>query len=83
LIAQRRRDLAASTPSTPKELTFKGWQPKDPEKQGVGRRREKTRDKVESLSIVTSASDKDVVPGSKVGKSKRLACEMSNRADST
>ncbi|GFZ46629.1 hypothetical protein JCM24511_03849 [Saitozyma sp. JCM 24511] len=65
LIAQRRRDLAASTPSTPKELTFKGWQPKDPEKQGVGRRREKTRDKVESLSIVTSASDKDVVPGSK------------------
>jgi hypothetical protein len=68
LIAARRREVAASTPSTPKELTFKGWQPKDPEKQGVGRRREKTRDKVERMSINTSASDKDVVPGSKVGR---------------
>lgn len=68
LIAQRRKKVTPSTPSTPKELTFKGWTPKDPEKeQGVGRRREKTRDKVETLSIVTSATDKDVVPGSKVG----------------
>lgn len=66
LIAQRRKKVTPSTPSTPKELTFKGWTPKDPEKeQGVGRRREKTRDKVETLSIVTSATDKDVVPGSK------------------
>jgi len=71
LIAQRRREVAASTPSTPKELTFKGWTPKDPERQGVGRRREKTRDKVESMSIVTSASDRDVVPGSKVSASLR------------
>ncbi len=68
LIAQRRREVVALTPSTPKELTFKGWTPKDPERQGVGRRREKTRDKVESMSIVTSASDKDVVPGSKVSQ---------------
>ncbi|KLT44395.1 hypothetical protein CC85DRAFT_242632, partial [Cutaneotrichosporon oleaginosum] len=65
LIAQRRKEMAASQPSTPRELTFKGWTPKDPEKRGVGARREKTRDKVERMSIVTSASDKDVVPGSK------------------
>ncbi|BEI82847.1 hypothetical protein CcaverHIS002_0307150 [Cutaneotrichosporon cavernicola] len=65
LIAQRRKEMAASQPSTPRELTFKGWTPKDPEKRGVGARREKTRDKVERMSIVTSTSDKDVVPGSK------------------
>jgi hypothetical protein len=29
LIASRRREVTASTPSTPKELTFKGWQPKE------------------------------------------------------
>ena len=97
LIAQRRRENAASTPSTPKELTFKGWVPKETgsaEKQsgvpqtaqqqdmiqqpqtataagpgpgGVGRRREKTRDKVEGMTIVTGNSDKDGIPGSKVG----------------
>lgn len=80
LIAQRRRDLAASTPNTPKELTFKGWQPKDPDRPqpgsaapvsgsasgSVGRRRDKTRDKVERMSINTAGGDKDVVPGSKV-----------------
>ncbi|ORX34480.1 hypothetical protein BD324DRAFT_153314 [Kockovaella imperatae] len=95
LIAQRRRENAASTPSTPKELTFKGWVPKEsmqgsgekpPVQQlhpqpdltaqplsipalgsggGVGRRREKIRDKVEGMTIVTSATDKDGVPGSK------------------
>ncbi|ORY27749.1 hypothetical protein BCR39DRAFT_536941 [Naematelia encephala] len=65
LIAQRRREVAASQPSTPKELTFKGWTPKESKDIGVGRRREKTRDKVERLSIVTSASEKDIVPGSK------------------
>ncbi|WVQ84139.1 hypothetical protein IAT38_006286 [Cryptococcus sp. DSM 104549] len=32
---------------------------------GVGRRREKIREKVEKMSIVTGAGDKDVVPGSK------------------
>ena len=68
LIAQRRREVTASTPNTPKELTFKGWTPKDPERLGVGRRREKTKDKVESMSIVTSTSDKEVVLGSKVGE---------------
>lgn len=65
LIAQRRKEMAASQPTTPRELTFKGWTPKDPEKRGVGARREKTRDKVERMSIVTTATDKDVVPGSK------------------
>ncbi|WWD07771.1 hypothetical protein V865_005875 [Kwoniella europaea PYCC6329] len=90
LIAARRREVAQSQPSTPKELTFKGWAPKDPENPiptpresfstaagpngpppplsvggGVGRRREKTRDKVEKMSIVTSATERDVVPGSK------------------
>ncbi|WVQ97939.1 hypothetical protein IAU59_005058 [Kwoniella sp. CBS 9459] len=86
LIAARRREAAQSQPSTPKELTFKGWTPKDtaestgssvaPQSQppvsaglgsggGVGRRREKTRDKVEKMSIVTSTTDRDVVPGSK------------------
>ena len=97
LIAQRRRDTAASTPSTPKELTFKGWVPKEPGSaerhhqypappplhqhphpaqgfqqplgsSGVGRRREKIKDKVKGMSIVTSASDKDVMPGSKVSR---------------
>ncbi|WWC86974.1 uncharacterized protein L201_001855 [Kwoniella dendrophila CBS 6074] len=98
LIAARRREVAQSQPSTPKELTFKGWAPKDnnghppplppsnsdhsistPRESfsgpssagapvsggGVGRRREKTRDKVEKMSIVTSATERDVVPGSK------------------
>ncbi|WVF69901.1 hypothetical protein IAT40_004684 [Kwoniella sp. CBS 6097] len=88
LIAARRREAAQSQPSTPKELTFKGWTPKDAAENitgssvvppplppvsaglgsgggGVGRRREKTRDKVEKMSIVTSASDREVVPGSK------------------
>nr|XP_019008557.1 uncharacterized protein I206_06234 [Kwoniella pini CBS 10737]OCF47338.1 hypothetical protein I206_06234 [Kwoniella pini CBS 10737] len=71
LIAARRREVAQSQPSTPKELTFKGWAPKDPSSNplsgggGVGRRREKTRDKVEKMSIVTSATERDVVPGSK------------------
>ncbi|WRT64867.1 uncharacterized protein IL334_001803 [Kwoniella shivajii] len=92
LIAARRREVAQSQPSTPKELTFRGWAPKDnipPESVnasntprgsisgstsggaapnsggGVGRRREKTRDKVEKMSIVTSATERDVVPGSK------------------
>lgn len=57
--------MAASQPTTPRELTFKGWTPKDPEKRGVGARREKIRDKVERMSIVTTSTDKDVVPGSK------------------
>ncbi|WOO85908.1 uncharacterized protein LOC62_07G009394 [Vanrija pseudolonga] len=65
LIAQRRKEMAASQPTTPRELTFKGWTPKETEKRSVGVRREKTRDKVERMSIVTSNSDKDVVPGSK------------------
>jgi hypothetical protein len=80
LIAQRRRDVVASHPSTPKELTFKGWQPKDPNvlpgsgvpasasgsgSGGVGRRRDKTRDKVERMSINTAGGDKDM-NGSKV-----------------
>nr|XP_018265614.1 uncharacterized protein I303_01984 [Kwoniella dejecticola CBS 10117]OBR87772.1 hypothetical protein I303_01984 [Kwoniella dejecticola CBS 10117] len=81
LIAARRREVAQSQPSTPKELTFKGWAPKDPTNNiggpsssgsgplsgggGVGRRREKTRDKVEKMSIVTSANERNVVPGSK------------------
>ncbi|KAK4685097.1 hypothetical protein P7C73_g5063, partial [Tremellales sp. Uapishka_1] len=72
LIAARRREVAASTPSTPKELTFKGWTPKEDVKVGtgsaasggVGRRREKTRDKVEKLSIVTTG-DKEVGMASK------------------
>lgn len=58
--------MAASQPTTPRELTFKGWTPKETDKRGgVGARREKTRDKVAGMSIVTSATDKDVVPGSK------------------
>ncbi|WVR04552.1 hypothetical protein IAU60_001559 [Kwoniella sp. DSM 27419] len=82
LIAARRREAAQSQPSTPKELTFKGWAPKDSNdpgvahslapssagigsSSGVGRRREKTRDKVEKMSIVTSATERDFVPGSK------------------
>ncbi|WVW78574.1 hypothetical protein I302_100530 [Kwoniella bestiolae CBS 10118] len=91
LIAARRQQVAQSQPSTPKELTFKGWAPKDPHSEnpiptpresfstaagpsgpppplsggGVGRRREKTRDKVEKMSILTSATERDVVPGSK------------------
>ena len=73
LIAQRRREVVASTPSTPKELTFKGWTPKDTDRSGgVGRRREKTRDKVEGMSIVTSASEKDIIPGSKVRKCEKM-----------
>jgi hypothetical protein len=84
LIAQRRRDLAASTPNTPKELTFKGWQPKEADRApssaapvsasasgSVGRRRDKTRDKVERMSIVTAGGDKDVPPGSKVSFSSK------------
>ena len=69
LIAARRREVAASTPATPKELTFKGWQPKDPDRLpsgGVGKRREKTRERVEGLTIITNAIDRDHVPGSKV-----------------
>lgn len=74
LIAQRRRDNAGSTPNTPKELTFKGWQPKDEKAStGVGRRREKTREKVEKMSINTSAHDKDNVPASKVSRSTRFS----------
>ena len=77
LIAQRRKDVVASTPATPKELTFKGWQPKDPERLsstgplssggggGVGKRREKTREKVEGMTINTGMHDKDGVLGSK------------------
>lgn len=74
LIAKRRRENESSTPNTPKELTFKGWQPKEDRSgsgpgsgSGVGRRREKTRDKVERMSINTSARDQDIVPSSKVG----------------
>ena len=64
----RRRENVATTPATPKELTFKGWQPKDDKNGGgVGKRREKTREKVEGMTINTHVSDKDVVPGSKVG----------------
>ncbi|WWD22098.1 hypothetical protein CI109_106587 [Kwoniella shandongensis] len=76
LIAARRRGVTGSTPNTPKEISFKGWTPKDQTEGresaapssgggGVGTRREKTRDKVEKMSIVTSTTDKDVVPGSK------------------
>ena len=65
LIAQRRAEAHISTPPTPRELTFKGWMPKQPQ-PSVGRRRDKTREKVERMSIVTSG-DKDVMPGSKVG----------------
>lgn len=83
LIAQRRRDLAASTPNTPKEMTFKGWQPKEATAPpsaaplsgsgsgSVGKRRDKTRDKVERMSINTAGGDKDAPPGSKVGFSAR------------
>lgn len=104
LIAARRREVAASQPSTPKELTFKGWTPKEAKDQlgvvvggggfgsgsgsgstlapvsasGVGRRRDKTRDKVEQMSIVTTGIDKDVVPGSKVGLSE-LKAERADR----
>lgn len=71
MIAQRRKDVVASTPATPKELTFKGWQPKDPERinsgGGVGKRREKTREKVEGLTINTGVQDRDQVMSSKVG----------------
>jgi hypothetical protein len=80
LIAQRRKDVVASTPATPKELTFKGWQPKDSDRLsstgplssgggsgGVGKRREKTREKVEGMTINTGMHDKDGVLGSKVG----------------
>ena len=66
LIAQRRKEVAASTPSTPKELTFKGWVHPD-QKPSVGKRREKTKDKVEAMTIITNTGDRDVVPGSKVG----------------
>lgn len=94
LIAARRREVVASTPSTPKELTFKGWQPKDPNHAGiivnpssavekpqlsggVGRRREKTRDKVEGLSILTGAAEKEMAAGSKVsGVIRRYATEL-------
>jgi hypothetical protein len=71
LIAQRRKDVVASTPATPKELTFKGWQPKDPDRPsagggGVGKRREKTREKVEGMTINTGVQDREPVLTSKV-----------------
>lgn len=66
LIAARRKETVASQPATPKELTFKGWQPKDPSSVGVGKRREKTRATVEGMTINTGASDMDTNPGSKV-----------------
>ncbi|KAL7418606.1 hypothetical protein Q5752_007064 [Cryptotrichosporon argae] len=67
LIAQRRKQAAASQPTTPKELTFKGWVPKTAEERrgGVGVRREKTKEKVERMTIVTSTSDAGIVPASK------------------
>ncbi|KAK8846843.1 hypothetical protein IAR55_005931 [Kwoniella newhampshirensis] len=75
LIAARRRGVTGSTPNTPKEISFKGWTPKEQTESrgsaapssggGVGRRREKTKDKVEKMSIVTSTADRDVVPASK------------------
>lgn len=37
-----------------------------PTSGGVGRRREKIKDKVEKMSIMTGVIDKDVVPASKV-----------------
>lgn len=87
LIAQRRKDVVASTPATPKELTFKGWQPKDPDRLsstgplssgggsgGVGKRREKTRDKVEGMTINTGMHDKEGVLGSKVSQTRGCNC---------
>ncbi|EIW65947.1 hypothetical protein TREMEDRAFT_66036 [Tremella mesenterica DSM 1558] len=75
LIAQRQRETAAAngtsmsgnlnnTPAPPRELTFKDWHPKS-EKPSVGKRREKTRDKVERMSIVTNSGDNVVYPASK------------------
>lgn len=68
LIAARRKETVASQPATPKELTFKGWQPKESSVIGVGKRREKTRATVEGMSINTGVSDLDH-PGSKVSLS--------------
>jgi len=94
LIAQRRKDVVASTPATPKELTFKGWQPKDPDRLsstgplssgggsgGVGKRREKTRDKVEGMTINTGMHDKEGVLGSKVSQDSRLQSLTAERTD--
>lgn len=69
-------------PGTPKESlrepsTYRTWKPSEapsvfgvvlPTSGGVGRRREKIKDKVEKMSIVTGVSDKDVIPTSKVSR---------------
>lgn len=69
-------------PDTPKEFsrepsTYRTWKPSEvpsvsgvvfPTSGGVGRRRERIKDKVEKMSIVTGVSDKDVVPASKVSR---------------
>lgn len=80
LIAARRKETVASQPATPKELTFKGWQPKDPSVIGVGKRREKTRATVEGMTINTGVSDMDH-PGSKVSlSSPHEECDLHHRA---
>lgn len=69
-------------PDTPKEFsrepsTYRTWKPSEvpsvsgvvfPTSGGVGRRRERIKDKVEKMSIVTGVSDKDVIPASKVSR---------------
>lgn len=67
---------------TPKESsrepsTYRTWKPSEapsvsgivlPTSGGVGRRRDKIKDKVEKMSIVTGVNDKDAIPASKASR---------------
>ncbi|AAW43010.2 hypothetical protein CND00490 [Cryptococcus deneoformans JEC21] len=95
IAARRREAAGSSAvpPGTPKESsrepsTYKAWKPSEapslsgavlPTSGGVGRRREKIKDKVEKMSIMTGVSDKDVVPASKSAPlDQRLITQQAN-----
>ncbi|KAL0240307.1 hypothetical protein I308_106557 [Cryptococcus tetragattii IND107] len=95
IAARRREAAGGSIvpPGTPKESlrepsTYRTWKPSEapsvfgvvlPTSGGVGRRREKIKDKVEKMSIVTGVSDKDVIPASKSAPlDQRLITQQAN-----
>ncbi|OXG31455.1 hypothetical protein C360_04667 [Cryptococcus neoformans Bt15] len=95
IAARRREAAGSSAvpPGTPKESSrepsgYKAWKQSEapslsgavlPTSGGVGRRREKIKDKVEKMSIMTGVIDKDVVPASKSAPlDQRLITQQAN-----